>query len=102
MLELEEALVDENDKPLYVPKMIKAELLNNPFSDIIPRIIVQETFIHDCIILCNDKFCYSNFNLLSFGEKAEEDEEESAVLNRKSSGKSKSAHGHLTDPKLSS
>ncbi|OAD54890.1 Peptidyl-prolyl cis-trans isomerase CWC27 like protein [Eufriesea mexicana] len=43
MLELEEALVDENDKPLYAPKMIKAELLNNPFSKIIPRIIVQES-----------------------------------------------------------
>ncbi|OAD47001.1 Peptidyl-prolyl cis-trans isomerase CWC27 like protein, partial [Eufriesea mexicana] len=43
MLELEEALVDENDKPLYAPKMIKAELLNNPFSNIIPRIIVQES-----------------------------------------------------------
>ncbi|OAD53730.1 Peptidyl-prolyl cis-trans isomerase CWC27 like protein [Eufriesea mexicana] len=43
MLELEEALVDENDKPLYAPKMIKGELLDNPFSDIIPRIIVQES-----------------------------------------------------------
>ncbi|OAD47047.1 Peptidyl-prolyl cis-trans isomerase CWC27 like protein, partial [Eufriesea mexicana] len=87
MLELEEALVDENDKPLYAPKMIKAELLNNPFSDIIPRIYRKVK---------------NNFNLLSFGEKAEEDEEESAILNRKSSGKSKSAHDHLTDPKLSS
>ncbi|OAD58595.1 Peptidyl-prolyl cis-trans isomerase CWC27 like protein [Eufriesea mexicana] len=43
MLKLKEALVDENDRPLYAPKMIKAELLNNPFSDIIPRIIVQES-----------------------------------------------------------
>ncbi|OAD60123.1 Peptidyl-prolyl cis-trans isomerase CWC27 like protein [Eufriesea mexicana] len=43
MLELEKALVDENDRPLYAPKMIKAELLNNPFSEIIPRIIVKES-----------------------------------------------------------
>ncbi|OAD54888.1 Peptidyl-prolyl cis-trans isomerase CWC27 like protein [Eufriesea mexicana] len=99
MLELEEALVDENDKPLYAPKMIKAELLNNPFTEIIPTIIVQETFIHDSIILCNAKFCYRDFNLLSFGEKAEKDEEE---LNKKFSGKCKSAHGYLTDPKVSS
>ncbi|OAD59150.1 Peptidyl-prolyl cis-trans isomerase CWC27 like protein [Eufriesea mexicana] len=76
MLELEEALVDENDKPLYAPKMIKAELLNNPFSEIIPRIIVQE--------------------------RAEEDEEGYVILNKMSCGKSKSAHDHLTDPKLSS
>ncbi|OAD59312.1 Peptidyl-prolyl cis-trans isomerase CWC27 like protein [Eufriesea mexicana] len=83
MLKLKEALVDEvNLTPLYAPKMVKAELLNNPFSDIIPRIIVQESEeVKD--------------------RKVEEDEEESAILNRKSSGKSKSAHNHLTHPKLS-
>ncbi|OAD53189.1 Peptidyl-prolyl cis-trans isomerase CWC27 like protein [Eufriesea mexicana] len=43
-----------------------------------------------------------NFNLLSFVEKAKENEEESAILNKKSSGKSKSAHDHSTDPKLNS
>ncbi|OAD54912.1 Peptidyl-prolyl cis-trans isomerase CWC27 like protein [Eufriesea mexicana] len=36
MLELEEALVDENDGPLYPPKIRKTELLNNLFSNIIP------------------------------------------------------------------
>ncbi|OAD54518.1 Peptidyl-prolyl cis-trans isomerase CWC27 like protein [Eufriesea mexicana] len=97
MLEFEEALVNENDKPLYVPKMIKAELLNNPFSEIIPRIIVQES---EEVKDRNKKL--QSFIILSFDEKAEEDEEESAILNRKSSGKSKSAHDHLTDPKLSS
>ncbi|OAD56977.1 Peptidyl-prolyl cis-trans isomerase CWC27 like protein [Eufriesea mexicana] len=92
MLELEEALVDENDRPLYTPKMIKAELLNNPFSD---------TICHFLIYTKNNS-TGKNFNLLSFGEKAEEDEEESAILNKKSSGKSKSAHDHLNNPKLSS
>ncbi|OAD52259.1 Peptidyl-prolyl cis-trans isomerase CWC27 like protein [Eufriesea mexicana] len=43
-----------------------------------------------------------DFNLLSFGEEAEEGEEESVKLNKEISGKSKSAHDHLTDPKLSS
>ncbi|OAD58268.1 Peptidyl-prolyl cis-trans isomerase CWC27 like protein [Eufriesea mexicana] len=85
MLKLEKVLVDENERPLYPPKMRKTEILNNPFPDIIPRIIVQK-----------------NFNLLSFGEQAEEDEEESVILNKKFSGKGKSAHDHLTDPKLSS
>ncbi|OAD54447.1 hypothetical protein WN48_07841 [Eufriesea mexicana] len=80
----------KNDRPLYAPKMIKAELLNNPFSDIIPRIIVQEKFSPDSIILCNEKFCYRDFNLLSYGEEAEEDEEESAILNKKSN-----AHNQL-------
>ncbi|OAD52872.1 Peptidyl-prolyl isomerase cwc27 [Eufriesea mexicana] len=36
MLELEEALVDENDKPHYPPRLIKTITLNNPFSDIMP------------------------------------------------------------------
>lgn len=40
--------------------------------------------------------------MLSFGEEAEEDEEESSVLNRQYSGKGKSAHDCLSDPKLSS
>nr|CAD7401047.1 unnamed protein product [Timema cristinae] len=42
-----------------------------------------------------------NFKLLSFGEEAEEDEEETIEANRKYSGRSKSTHDLLNDPKLS-
>ncbi|OAD56580.1 hypothetical protein WN48_03267 [Eufriesea mexicana] len=59
-------------------------------------------FCCDSTILYIEKFCYRDFNPLSFGEQAEEDEEESVILNKKFSGKDKSAHDHLTDPKLSS
>lgn len=52
-------------------------------------------------IFHNKILYYRNFNLLSFGEEAEEDEEESVILNKKFSSKGKSAHDHLTDPKLS-
>lgn len=38
---------------------------------------------------------------MSFGEEAEEDEEESSALNQQYSGKGKSAHDCLSDPKLS-
>ncbi|OAD58020.1 Peptidyl-prolyl isomerase cwc27 [Eufriesea mexicana] len=111
MLKLEEALVDENVSPLYPPRLIKTMILNNPFSDIIPRIIVQESeevkenskeFCPDSIILYNEKFCYRDFNRLSFSADTEEDEEESVILNKKFSGKDKSGHDHLTDAKLSS
>ncbi|OAD52057.1 hypothetical protein WN48_03289 [Eufriesea mexicana] len=51
-------------------------------------------FIHDSISLCNEKFCYRDFNLLSYGAEAEEDEEESAILKKKSSGMGKSARDH--------
>ncbi|OAD52859.1 Bone morphogenetic protein 5 [Eufriesea mexicana] len=43
MLKLEEALVNENDRPIYPSRLIKTIISNNPFSDIIPRIIVQES-----------------------------------------------------------
>ncbi|OAD60508.1 Peptidyl-prolyl cis-trans isomerase CWC27 like protein, partial [Eufriesea mexicana] len=68
MLKLEKAPVDENDKSLYPPRLLKSIILNNPFADIIPRIIVLE----------NEE------------------------VNKKFSGKGKSAHDHLIDPKLSS
>ncbi|OAD55083.1 hypothetical protein WN48_05596 [Eufriesea mexicana] len=74
MLKLEEALVDENDRPLYAPKMIKVELLNNPFS-ITPRIILQES---------------------------EEVKNNSEIKTSRVNGKSKSARDYLTNPKLSS
>ncbi|OAD57232.1 Peptidyl-prolyl cis-trans isomerase CWC27 like protein [Eufriesea mexicana] len=100
-LKLEEALVDENDRPLYPPSLIKTIILYNPFSDILPRIIVQESEkVKDSSK--TKKAAVKNFNLLSFGEEAEENEEESVKLNKEISGKSESAHDHLTDPKLSS
>lgn len=43
-----------------------------------------------------------NFKLLSFGEEAEEDEEENVEANKKYSGRSKSTHDLLQDPNLSS
>lgn len=43
-----------------------------------------------------------NFKLLSFGEEAEEDEEQVATVNERLSGKGKSTHDVLNDPNLSS
>ncbi|OAD47057.1 Peptidyl-prolyl cis-trans isomerase CWC27 like protein, partial [Eufriesea mexicana] len=89
------------DRPLHPPSLIKTIILYNPFSDIVPRIIVQESEkVKDSSE--TKKVAVKDFNLLSFGEEAEEDEEESVKLNKEISGKSKSAHDHLTDPKLSS
>lgn len=36
MLKLQEGLV-EDERPVYPHKIIKTEILNNPFSDIVPR-----------------------------------------------------------------
>ena len=43
-----------------------------------------------------------NFKLLSFGDEAEEDEEESVAVSKKLAFKSKSSHDLTNDPKLSS
>lgn len=53
---------------------------------------------HDTCLQC---FLLRNFKLLSFGEEAEEDEEETSEANRKYSGRSKSTHDILKDPGLS-
>lgn len=100
MLKLEDALVDANDRPQYPQKIFKTEVLNNPFQDIIPRISEKKEDSKER--KKNKKTGVKNFKLLSFGEEAEEDEEESSVLNKQYSGKGKSAHDCLSDPKLSS
>ncbi|OAD47031.1 Peptidyl-prolyl cis-trans isomerase CWC27 like protein [Eufriesea mexicana] len=76
LLKLEQALVFENDKPLYPPRLIKPIILNNPFFDITRRII-------------------------GTGNTGK-DEEESVILNKRFSGEGKSAHDHLSDSRLSS
>jgi peptidyl-prolyl cis-trans isomerase SDCCAG10 len=44
---------------------------------------------------------HRNFQLLSFGDEAEDEEEEINQVNVKFSGKSKSSHDLISDPKLS-
>ncbi|XP_020281503.1 peptidyl-prolyl cis-trans isomerase CWC27 homolog [Pseudomyrmex gracilis] len=100
MLKLEEAIIDENERPEYPQKILKTEVLNNPFQDIVPRTISKKK--EDKESKKDKKTGVKNFKLLSFGEEAEEDEEESSVLNKQYSGKGKSAHDCLSDPKLSS
>ncbi|OAD60164.1 Protein asteroid [Eufriesea mexicana] len=92
--------IDYDDCLLAAPFFISnfkmdQKLLTNPK-------MFDREFSSDSIILYNEKFSYKDFNLLSFGEEVEEDKEESVILNKKFSGKGKSAHDHLTDPKLSS
>ncbi|XP_012272256.1 peptidyl-prolyl cis-trans isomerase CWC27 homolog [Orussus abietinus] len=101
MLKLEEGLVDQNDRPHYPQKISGTEILSNPFEDIQPRTVPKED--EEVKLKKKEKpSAVKNFNLLSFGEEAEEDEEESTVLNKQLSGKGKSAHDNLMDPKLSS
>ncbi|XP_055913512.1 spliceosome-associated protein CWC27 homolog [Eupeodes corollae] len=98
MLKLEEGLVDHNERPLYPHKIIKTEILHNPFEDIVPRTTKAEAKKEK---RKKKEKGVKNFGLLSFGEEAEEDEEESSTFAQKNAGKAKSLHDVVDDPKLS-
>ncbi|XP_013114732.1 spliceosome-associated protein CWC27 homolog [Stomoxys calcitrans] len=98
MLKLEEGEVDHNERPMYPHRILKTEILKNPFEDIVPRELKKE--------VKKDKKKkkekgVKNFGLLSFGEEAEEDEVETTVFVQKNAGKAKSLHDVVDDPKLS-
>lgn len=98
MIKLEDGVIDEDERPKYPHKIVKTVVLNNPFEDIEPRnAAVKEK---------KDKSTkrekgVKNFGLLSFGDEAEGDEQETEQFVKKTSGKSKSTHDVLNDPKLS-
>lgn len=112
---------------MYPQKIIKTDILSNPFDDIKPRVTQEQKKSEEDREKKRDKragvkyvflttsdislykiqlfqllFFYRNFKLLSFGAEAEEDEEESVVLSKQYHTKGKSAHDNLSDPKLSS
>ncbi|XP_017475491.1 PREDICTED: peptidyl-prolyl cis-trans isomerase CWC27 homolog [Rhagoletis zephyria] len=98
MLKLEDGLVDHNERPMYPQKILRTEILNNPFDDIVPRKVAKENKKEK-----NKKRekGVKNFGLLSFGVEAEEDEEETNQFVQKNAGKAKSMHDVVDDPKLS-
>lgn len=100
MLKLEDCPVDHNEKPFYQQKILKTEILSNPFDDIVPRIVEKKSTKKESSK--KREKGVKNFGLLSFGEEAEGDEEEtSKFVETKLAGKAKSTHDVLDDPKLS-
>lgn len=102
MIKLEDGLVDQNERPLHPHRIIATEILSNPFDDILPREVRLSANAKkeekDEVRAKGKK----DFKLLSFGDEAEEEEEE---INQTADykGKSKSSHDLLKDdPKLSS
>lgn len=101
MLRLEEGEVYENERPHFPAKILKTEVLHNPFSDIIPRALKSKK--SEGKEMKKKEKGVKNYGLLSFGDEAEEEEQETNEYVQKSafSGKSKSSHDVLDDPKLS-
>lgn len=100
MLKLEEFLVDRNDRPKDPPKIVKTEILSNPFDDILPRTTRSDSKKSKKEENVDQVKGKKDFALLSFGDEAEE---EDLLSSTEFKGKSKSSHDLLTDdPKLSS
>lgn len=103
MLKLQDCDVDHDERPTYPNKIKRTEILSNPFDDIAPRTKEQNKTDNDSSKNNKSQMkATKNFSLLSFGEEAEEDEEESVVASKDLKGKSKSSHDLIDDPKLSS
>ncbi|KAJ1524240.1 hypothetical protein ONE63_010756 [Megalurothrips usitatus] len=100
MMKLDDALVDHDDRPQYPPKINSVEVLSNPFPDIVPRVLPKQK--EKKTKKKEKQAGVKNFKLLSFGEEAEEDEEQVSSVNEKLSGRGKSTHDVLDDPSLSS
>ncbi|XP_028661302.1 spliceosome-associated protein CWC27 homolog isoform X1 [Erpetoichthys calabaricus] len=104
LLRLADVETDKDERPLNPHKIRSTEVLYNPFDDIVPREMKKsnkEKEKED-----GKKFsskATKNFSLLSFGEEAEEEEEEVNKISQGLKGKSKSSHDLLKDdPRLSS
>lgn len=101
MIKLQDGIVHD-EKPEYPNKIIKAKVVDNPFPDIQPRKVIEMIKDDQSDKKPKSKMkATKDFKLLSFGEEAEEEEEDLDEINAKFSGKGgKSSHDLLKDPKL--
>ncbi|GAA5803359.1 Peptidyl-prolyl isomerase cwc27 [Helicostylum pulchrum] len=81
VMKMTELELDENERPLYPPRIKSAEVVLNPFDDIIPRITAEEKRVAKLMdrkkleaeqLKEKRKGAKKRLNLLSFGEEAEE------------------------------
>ncbi|XP_053663028.1 spliceosome-associated protein CWC27 homolog [Anopheles marshallii] len=103
MLKLEEGEVYENERPHFEHRIIRTDVLSNPFEDIVPRrLAAGDKSKQDGEKKKKKEKGVKNFGLLSFGDEAEEEELETKVYVQKiAPGRGKSSHDVLDDPNLS-
>lgn len=101
MVRLGEVATGKDDRPINPLKIVRTEVLDNPFDDIVPRISTKDSSEEKMNAREPSSGAMKNFSLLSFGEEAEEDEEEVTKANENLRHKSKSSHDILDDSKLS-
>jgi peptidyl-prolyl cis-trans isomerase SDCCAG10 len=76
LLKMNDFEVDQNDRPIYPPKILSTEILYNPFDDIVPRVLPSKVVdIKADTSTKETQKGVKKFSLLSFGDEAEEEEE---------------------------
>ncbi|KAG5179623.1 cyclophilin-type peptidyl-prolyl cis-trans isomerase [Tribonema minus] len=95
-LRMGDAETDDNDRPVDPPKLVGIDVLHNPFDDIVPRASKAKAGADATPKPKAKPKGKKDFKLLSFGEEAQEEEQQAA-----STGGIKSAHDMLRDEKLS-
>ncbi|XP_073008007.1 peptidyl-prolyl cis-trans isomerase CYP57 isoform X1 [Typha latifolia] len=99
VLTLGDVETDKDDRPLYPPpKILSAEILWNPFDDIVPRKVAEKPHAPSKADTGGQqkKIAVKKLNVLSFGEEVEEEEKDAAAVEVKI----KSIHDVLDDPRF--
>nr|VZI28264.1 unnamed protein product [Spirometra erinaceieuropaei] len=102
MLRLAEVEVIKGDRPARLHRILKTEVILNPYDDIVPRRLPSQAKKNDEEEPVPTAKATKNFSLLSFGDEAEEEAEVVSEVAEKFRGKGKSAHDLVNDPRLSS
>jgi len=71
--------VNDDERPLKPPQILKTEILWNPFDDIIPRMLQPEVVEKPPEVVKPKPVLNKNLSLLSFGDQAEEESESNFV-----------------------
>ncbi|CAI5443895.1 unnamed protein product [Caenorhabditis angaria] len=105
MLKITEVETEKStDRPVTMYKITGARIQNNPFDDILPRDLgnlMKKEKKEKKEKNSGGTGTTKKMGLLSFGDEAEEDEEELSTFNKKTAAKPKSAHDALNDERLS-
>ncbi|BBN08039.1 peptidyl-prolyl cis-trans isomerase SDCCAG10 [Marchantia polymorpha subsp. ruderalis] len=101
LIKIGEVETDKEDRPLDPPKILSVEVLWNPFDDIVIRNLRQSADVQEATEAASKekkgRKVKKELNLLSFGEEAEEEEQQLAAVKEK---KIRSSHDVLQDPRL--
>jgi len=89
----------DDDRPLYPPRILRMEVLLEPFDDIVPRPAVAAAPTAEEEARKRRKKEKKNLSLLSFGDEAEAEEVELSEAGARR--KVLSSHDALEDPRLS-